>query len=117
MYHKSREEGYIIQKNPRSLNLYLLPKKHKKGSLDRPIINTIGSISETLSALVDESLKQYFKLVLSYIKDTGHFLQIIKDINVHDEAILCNIDVSALHTNILHREVTKTIKQNLEKQC
>ena len=50
-------------------NLYLLPKIHKKNNPGRPIINSVGSLRETMSALINEILRKYSKLAKSYIKD------------------------------------------------
>ena len=60
----------LFRPNPRTSNLYLLPKIHKKNNPGRPIINSVGSLTETISALVDEILRKYSKLAGSCIKDT-----------------------------------------------
>ena len=39
----------LYRANPRTSNLYLLPKIHKKNNPGRPIINSVGSLTETLS--------------------------------------------------------------------
>ena len=44
------------------------------------------------------------KLVLSYIKDTTHFITLINDITVEEKDLLVTIDVSSLYTNIIHEE-------------
>ena len=43
----------LFKAKPRTSNLYLLPKIHKKNNPGRPIINSVGSLTETISALVD----------------------------------------------------------------
>ena len=100
------EELYKIlyRETPRTSNLYLLPKIHKKDNPGRPIINSIGSLTETLSALVDEILRKYSKLVTSYVKDTTHFLNIIKELTITELCLLGTVDVTALYTNIPHEE-------------
>ena len=70
----------LYRENPRTSNLYLLPKIHKANNPGRPIINSIGSITEPLSAYADQILRKYSKKCESYIKDTSHFLNIVKDI-------------------------------------
>ena len=82
----------LFRNNPRTSNLYLLPKIHKKNNPGRPIINSVGSLTETISALVDEILRKYSKLAKSYIKDTGHFLQEIQQIPIQPGDILATVD-------------------------
>ena len=94
----------LIVKNPRTATFYCLPKIHKKGNPGRPIVSGIGTITEKISCFVDETIKHLSKGVNSYIKDTSHFLNIIKDITIEDQDILCTVDVSALYTNIKHSE-------------
>ena len=88
----------LFRPNPRTSNLYLLPKIHKKNNPGRPIINSVGSLTETISALVDEILRKYSKLAGSYIKDTSHFLQEIQNIEIHSGDIIATVDVTALYT-------------------
>ena len=101
----------LYRANPRTSNLYLLPKIHKKNNPGRPIINSVGSLTETLSAFIDEILRKYSKLARSYVKDTSHFLQIIKDVNTNQGDLIATVDVTALYTNIPHQDgITRIIK-------
>ena len=105
----------LFRPNPRTSNLYLLPKIHKKNNPGRPIINSVGSLTETISALVDEILRKYSKLAKSYIKDTSHFLQEIQKIEIHPGDIIATVDVTALYTNIPHDDGIQKIKEFLKK--
>ena len=101
----------LYRSNPRTSNLYLLPKIHKKDNPGRPIINSVGSLTETLSAFIDEILRKYSKLATSYVKDTSHFLQIIKNVKANHGDLIATVDVTALYTNIPHQDgITKIIK-------
>ena len=105
----------LFRPNPRTSNLYLLPKIHKKNNPGRPIINNVGSLTETISALVDEILRKYSKLAGSYIKDTSHFLQEIQNIEIHSGDIIATVDVTALYTNIPHEDGIQKVKDFLKK--
>ena len=105
----------LFRPNPRTSNLYLLPKIHKKNNPGRPIINSVGSLTETISALVDEILRKYSKLAKSYIKDTSHFLQEIQNIEIHPGDIIATVDVTALYTNIPHEDGIQKVKEFLKK--
>ena len=56
-------------KNPRISTFYMLPKIHKPRNPGRPIVNSIGSITEKISAFVDSHLRQYTPQIPSYIKE------------------------------------------------
>ena len=105
----------LFRERPRISNLYLLPKIHKKDVPGRPIINSVGSLTETILALVDEVLRKYSKLARSYVKDTSHFLNIIKDLKVNLEEYLATVDVTALYTNIPHEEGIERVIKFLKK--
>ena len=101
----------LFKSNPRTANLYLLPKIHKKNNPGRPIINSVGSLTETISVLVDEILRKYSKLAKSYVKGTSHFLKLIMEMETDESEYLCTVDVTALYTNIPHEEgIQKVIK-------
>ena len=107
----STEEFEVLyNRDPRISNFYTLPKIHKTNNPGRPIVNSIGSITEKISAYVDENIKYFAKLVPSYIKDTGHFLNIIKTIEIEEEDLLVTVDVSSLYTNIRHQDGITALK-------
>ena len=108
--------GILHNKSLRISNFYMLPKIHKEDNHDRQIIINIGSIRKKISAFVDETLKLLSKQVPYFVKDTTHFLNIIKDIEINETDILCTIDISFLFTNIPHQEgieaIYKCMKDN-----
>ena len=104
-------------KNPRISTFYMLPKIHKSGSQGRPIVNSIGSITEKISAFVDSHLRQYTPRIPSYIMDTTHFINIMKNIQLDPEDLLLTIDVSSLYTNIPHTEGIAAINRMMEEQA
>ena len=69
-------------KNPKISSFYLLPKIHKPNNPGRPIVNSIGSITEKISAFVDAQLRKFTPRIPSYVKDTTHFINIIKTFNL-----------------------------------
>ena len=52
----------LYNPNPRISIFYTLPKIHKINNPGRPIVNSIGSITEKISAYVDENIKHLSKL-------------------------------------------------------
>ena len=60
-----------------------------------------GCLTERISQLVDFFLKPIVRDTRSYIKDTSHFLQLIKPfLDLPDNTFLVTLDVSSLYTNI-----------------
>ena len=102
-------------KHPRTPSFYLLPKIHKPNNPGRPIVNGIGSVTEKISAYVDTYLKKYTPRIPSHIKDTTHFLNILKHLEVQNTDLLVTIDVKSLYTNIPHTEGIAAITRMLEE--
>ena len=101
-------------KNPRIPTFYLLPKIHKKPNPGRPIVNGIGSVTEKISAYVDTFLRKYTPRIPSYIKDTTHFLNILKHQKIQNTDLLVTIDVKPLYTNKPHTEGIPAITRMIE---
>ena len=64
---------------------------------------------------MDSHLRQYTPRVPSYIKDTTHFTNIMKIIQLDPEDLLVTIDVSSLYTNIPHNEGIAAINRMMEE--
>ena len=68
---------------PRTPNFYMLPKTHKAGNPGRPIVNGIGSITENISAYVDQEIRHLVPRIPSYLKDTTHLIYILLGKKLH----------------------------------
>ena len=68
---------------------------------------------------MDSHLRQYTPRIPSYIKDTTHFINIMKNIQLDPEdllvTLLVTIDVSSLYTNIPHNEGIAAIYRMMEE--
>ena len=102
-------------KNPKISTFYILPKIHKPGNQGRPKVNSIGSITEKISAFVDVHLRQFTPRIPSYVKDTTHFINIMRNLQLYPEDLLVTIDVSSLYTNIPHTEGIAAINRMMEE--
>ena len=96
--------AFSCAKNPKTASFYLLPKIHKSNNPGSPIVNNIGSITEKISAFVDEHLRKFTPTLLSYMQDTTHLINIMKNIQLDPDDLFVTIDVSSLYTNIPHTE-------------
>ena len=81
----------------------------------RPIVNGTGSVTEKISAYQDTFLRKYTPRIPSYIKDTTHFLNILKHLEIQGTDLLVTIDVKSLYTNIPHTEGIAAITRMIEE--
>ena len=85
----------------RSRIVYILPKIHKANNPGRPVISSVNSHTEKISAYVDEFLRPIAEQLPSYICDTADFIKRIKVLGrLPVECYLATLDVSSLYTNI-----------------
>ena len=99
--------NYLRDQETKTARFYLLPKIHKGQTPPpgRPIVSANGCPTERISQLVDHFLNPLSSLHQSYIKDTTHFLNKLKELGtVPPNSILVTFDVCSLYTNIPIRE-------------
>ena len=98
-------ERYLIQTDPNQGRFYILPKVHKQGNPERPIVSCNSHPTERISQFVDHHLNPLVQTTQSSIKDTTHFLNKLEQLGqLPPNALLVTLDVSSLHTNIPHNE-------------
>ena len=66
--------------NSRTPIFYMLPKIHKPNKPGRPVISSINSHTEKLSAYVDEFLRPLAQALPSHIRDTTDFIIRLKNL-------------------------------------
>ena len=96
---------------------YMLQKIHKEGMPGHPMVSSVSSPTEKISAFVDEFLKPMAQELPSYIKDTTHFLQKIDKVGeISEDTYMVTLDVKSLYTNIDNEEGSRVFKEELEKR-
>ena len=98
---------------PRTQQLYFLKKIHKNPISVRPIVSGCGGPTERISQLVDLHLKPFVPKIKSYIRDSGHLIDILQKTRIPTNSILATIDVKALYLNIPHEEGIRAVKNRL----
>ena len=96
--------------------MYLFPKINKRlyDVPGRPVISNCGTPTENVSEFLDHHLKPVMQEGDSYIKDTGDFLNKIKNINaIPENSILVTADVLVFN-QVYH---IKLVWRHLEKHC
>lgn len=106
----SKQRQYLKgQEEPRPRRFYLLPKIHKDPNTwpvpfatpaGRPIVSDCGSETYRTAEFIDFYLNPLSLRHTSYIKDTYHFVDIVKGLSVPKDSIFFSIDVESLYTNI-----------------
>ncbi|XP_078518421.1 uncharacterized protein LOC144783188 [Lissotriton helveticus] len=98
-----KEYDYLNVSKLRMACLYGTPKVHKN-EVDppfRPIVNTIGSITEPLSKYLDAILRPYISKIPGYVKDTGHIINLLEGTAFNEKRQwLVTLDVESLYSNI-----------------
>ena len=93
--------NYLTPQDPKAGRFYILPKNHKAGNPGRPIVSANGHPTEKISEFVSFHLNPLVQSLPSYVRNTTHLLNKLKDIDaLPSNAILVTLDVSSLYTNI-----------------
>lgn len=96
-------------KKPSERKFYLLPKIHKDPASwfppsvmppGRPIVSDCGSDTDRISDYIEHFLNPISIKHPAYIKDTYHFISIVKNLSIPPDAFLFSLDVDSLYTNI-----------------
>jgi hypothetical protein len=95
------------------LHLYGLPKIHKPDIPLRPIVSSNGSPCYALAGFLHKILAPLVSNTDSFVKNSEHFIQLLKDINLRNGDILVSFDVVSLFTNVPVEEVLRVIKNKL----
>ena len=91
---------------PQERSFKLLPKLHKSQWFDptmppgRPIVADTGSISRNAGEIVEHFLYPLCTLLPSHLKDTRHFIAILRTTQLPLNCTLFTLDVESLYTNV-----------------
>ncbi|PNF20184.1 hypothetical protein B7P43_G16972 [Cryptotermes secundus] len=94
-------------------HLYGLPKIHKAGIPLRPIVSSIGCPCLALASFLRKILSPFAGKFDSFVKNSAHFVQLLKTVNLHSEDTLVSFDVVSLITNVPVDEVLHIIEKKL----
>ena len=114
------KSAWLLKINtPRQPCFYMLPKIHKLNSPGRPIVSACCCPTEHISKYLDTIFQPLVTSLPSYIKDSTHALNILKDIENNGSFVPINImsmDVSALYTNIPHADGLRALRFYLDNR-
>lgn len=115
-----KQHKYLIgNPEPRARLFYLLPKIHKDPEKwsrphiippGRPIVSDCDSETYFTAEYLEYFLNPLSTKHPSYIQDTYHFIEKIKNIKIPSEAMLFTMDIDSLYTNIDINEGIQAVK-------
>ena len=124
-YINAKQKQYLKgDYEPRPRRFYMLPKIHKEPQKwtvpfeippGRPIVSDCGSETYQTAEYIDHFLNPLSVKHLSYIKDTYHFIHLIKNLKIPVSSFFFTIDVDSLYTNIDTKAGLSTIKNIFQK--
>lgn len=94
---------------PSERKFYMLPKIHKDPATwsfpftmppGRPIVSDCGSDTDRVADFIEHYLNPLSIKHPAYIKDTYHFIDIVKNLTIPPNSFLFSLDVDSLYTNI-----------------
>ena len=117
-----QRDGFIGESLAKRLNpqfstppqMYGLPKIHKEDIPMRPIVVTIGSPAYHLVKELARILSPLAGKTSSYVKNSMHFVEIIRGRVVSEADILVSFDVVSLFTKVPIDETMDVVKHKLQ---
>lgn len=109
---------------PRERRFYILPKIHKSPEKwtipfqlppGRPIVSDCGSETYRTAEYLDFHLNPLATRHPAYIKDTYHFVEMIKNLTVPSQSYFFSMDVNSLYTNIDIQAGIASVKKIFDK--
>jgi hypothetical protein len=94
-------------------HLYGLPTIHKPGIPLRPIVSSIGSPCYALAGFLHKILSPLARKSESFVKNSGHFIQLLKSVNLQSLDTVVSFDVVSLFTNAPVDEALQVIRNKL----
>ena len=121
-----RQRHYLLggDEDPKARRFYILPKIHKDPATwtvpfvippGRPIVSDCGSETYRTTEYLDFFLNPLSTRHPSYIKDTYHFISLVKNIQVPPGSLLFSMDVKNLYTNIPIRAGINCVRRLFDK--
>jgi len=95
--------------------LYGLPKIHKPQVPLRPIVSCIGSPTYQLLKHIAKLITPLSGQTPSFVKNSEHFVEFVKDIELRSNEVMVSFDVKSLFTNVPVDEAIEVILQKLSE--
>ncbi|XP_046383788.1 uncharacterized protein LOC124154233 [Ischnura elegans] len=94
------EKRGLITSAPKPPRMYGLPKVHKEGVPLRPIVSQIDAPTYRLAKYLARTLQDHTGTTTTHVKNSAHFVEMIRDMTIANEDIMVSFDVVSLFTNV-----------------
>lgn len=121
----SKQHKYLIgDSQPRERRFYVLPKIHKEPEKwtipfevppGRPIVSDCGSETYFTAEYLDYFLNPLSVKHPAYVRDTQHFIEMVKSLRIPPDSFFFSMDVNSLYTNIPIQAGIACVKKVFEK--
>jgi hypothetical protein len=81
-------------------HVYGLPNIHKPNIPLRPIVSSVGSPCYALAGFLHKTLCHLSGKSESFVRNSGHFIQLLESVNLQSPDTLVSFDVASLFTNV-----------------
>jgi hypothetical protein len=96
--------------------LYGLPKIHKEGVPLRPIVSNIGAPTYQLSKHLSGLLNQHIGKSTHHVKNSFHFIKILKSLQTKLGDLMVSFDVVSLFTKVPVKESLTLLSQHFKEE-
>ena len=114
------EYSYMLREHSVRPHFQTLPKVHKslhQPVPGRPLVSTIGSLTEPISQYLDYHIRDSVLKLPSYLRDTADFLNKLGSIgDIIESDILCTADITALYTNVPQKEGLEALEYYMSRR-
>ena len=108
LYHKLKPTKTLI---PR---MYGQPKIHKENYPMREIVDGTGGVTKNIHKYISSIIRTYTGKSEYYVKNSKHFVDMIKDLRVENDEILVSYDVTALYPSVPQDEAIELIYEKMK---
>ena len=91
--------------------MYGQPKVHKADYPLREIVDSTSSVAKQIDKYIAKVIQKYVGKSPYYVKNSAHFVSMIKDLKVEEDEVLVSYDVTALYLSVPQGEAIKVIHQ------
>ncbi|XP_046406364.1 uncharacterized protein LOC124171266 [Ischnura elegans] len=104
------EKRGLITSAPKPPRLYGLPKVHKEGVPLRPIVSQIDAPTYRLAKYLARTLQNHTGTTTTHVKNSAHFVEMIRYMTIANEDIMVSFDVVSLFTNVPIAESVEIVR-------
>ena len=104
----------VSQNCTRPALFYGLPKIHKPNAPLRPIVSYVNHALYATSKYLAKLLSPFSRTFPSFVQDSTHLCEILKDVEIDNDHVLVSFDVKSLYTSVPIDRAMESVRSLLE---